>query len=202
MGLAQHVLSQNTRVNTRSGVRPESKLQLPGARSVKTLSQKMPPCSEKSLMGRRERIWYFCLTQWHRGWWTGTFLPLETRCQGQRSGLAGVNIVNKIASHSRVISVTQNNKQLCFGRDAYQVRGVMTIFAPLWWNKATITLAILRQNTTLSSFRYCSETSELYILWEKLHWLSLSGHPVLVLATGDFKPSVIHRYRINKESFV
>lgn len=112
-----------------SGVRPESKLQLPGARSMKTLFQKMLPCSEKSLMGRRERILYFCLTQWHRGWWTGTFLPLETRCQGQRSGQAGVNIVNKIASHFRVISVTQNNKQR-FGSDAYRVRGLMTIFTP------------------------------------------------------------------------
>ena len=40
----------------RSGVRPESKLQLPGARSMKPLVQKMPPCSEKSLMGRREKM--------------------------------------------------------------------------------------------------------------------------------------------------
>ena len=78
---------------------------------MKPLVQKMLPCSEKSLMGRRERKSYFCLTQWHWGWWAGTFLPRGTRCQGWRSGLPGVNIVNKIASHSRVISVTQNNKQ-------------------------------------------------------------------------------------------
>ena len=94
---------------------------------MKTLFQKMLPCSEKSLMGRNENI-VFLLDPVTPGMMNrDIFTP---RCQGQRSGQAGVNIVNKIASHFlRIVSVTQNNKQR-FGSDAYQVRVLMTIFTP------------------------------------------------------------------------